>query len=112
MVKIKVTHNGCTRTFYTRRDWKEGKKLYVYTPRSGPKLTGNWYTDPNYGHWSAQDYYKEYDDQCRGGGPTITSGQLELERIVRKNNDHLVRLANDGVKKAIYIKDGVFECKY
>lgn len=98
MVKIYVTLNNHTRTFYTRKDWKQGKKLYLYRKKY-PKLTGNWYTDPNYGHWSWQDYEREYAEQCNGETSKLEDYEIKMKRIVDKYNDYILELALNGIAK-------------
>ena len=99
MVKIKIKFGNNTRTFYTRKDWKKGKKLYIYRPRAS-RCTGNWYTDPNYQHWSWQDYEREYARQQREGlTDPLTSNEIKMKEIVEKYNDEILTLANQGIKR-------------
>ena len=99
MVKIRVTYKGATRTFYTRKDWKQGRKLYLYYHKAR-RCTGNWYTDPNYQTWSWQDYEREYSRQQRDGVTEPLSDKVrEMKRLVEKNNDEILKLANQGIKK-------------
>ena len=112
MVKIKVSDNKTTRTFYTRKDWKNGQKLYMYYHKF-PKLTGDWYTDPHYGYKSFQDYYREYSEQCANGGrEPDTPDEIKLKRLVAQHNDHLIDMANAGVTKVTFLESGVMVTEY
>ena len=98
MVKITIKYNGKTRTFYTRKDWKEGKKLYLYHYRSR-RLTGYWYTDPAGEYMSWQDYEREYETQCRGENKEILSQTvIKMKNIVNEYNDEILELANNNIK--------------
>ena len=98
MVKITIKYNGETRTFYTRKDWKQGKKLYLYHYRSR-RLTGYWYTDPAGEYMSWQDYEREYEAQCRGENKKVLSQTvIKMENIVNKFNDEILELANNNIK--------------
>ncbi len=98
MVKINISYKGKTRTFYTRKDWKEGKKLYLYYYRSR-RLSGYWYTDPAGEYMSWQDYEKEYEAQCRGNNTEVLSSTVRnMKSIVNQYNDEILELANNGIK--------------
>ena len=99
MVKISISYKGATRTFYTRKDWKQGKKLYLYYYKAR-RCTGNWYTDSNYETYSWQDYEREYARQQRDGLTEQLSDKVkEMKRLVEENNDAILQLAQQGIEK-------------
>lgn len=98
MVKIRISYKGYTRTFYTRKDWNNGNKLYLYHYRY-PRMTGNWYNDPNYGHLSWQDYEREYAEECSGEPRELPDTVYAMRGLVENNNDAILELAKNGVKK-------------
>lgn len=96
-MKIKISYKNTTRTFFTRKNWKNGKKLYLYYYRQ-PRLTGNWYTDPNYQTWSWQDYEREYERQCRGENTEILSDTvIKMKELVSKHNDEILKMMEKGI---------------
>ena len=98
MTKIRIKYKGNTRTFYTRKDWKQGRKLYLYYYKE-PRCTGNWYTDPNYQGYSWQDYEREYSRQQREGTTEVISKNvIEMKELVEKHNDEILSLAEKGLK--------------
>ena len=99
MTKIRIGYNGDWRTFYTRADWKSGKKLYLHRIRSR-RLTGYWYTDPAGEYMAWEDYEREYEHQQRYGLTEIlTENIIEMKSLVEKYNDEILAIAKSGVKK-------------
>ena len=96
-MKVKIHYKGYTRTFYTRRDWKNGKKLYYKAPYSGPRMTGNWYNDPHYGYMSWQDYEREYALQQRGISVNEPAEVTQMRYLVDEYNDYLIELMQMGL---------------
>lgn len=98
MVKIRIGYKGEWRTFYTRCDWKSGKKLYLHRHRS-KRLTGYWYTDPAGEYMSWQDYEREYAEQQRNGlTEELTDDLIAMQSLVEKYNDEILTIAKSGVK--------------
>lgn len=95
-MKVKVIYKGYKRTFFTRKDWKEGKKLYRYHNRER-KMSGNWYNDPGYDYMAWDDYYREYDRQQKGKSLETPKEVLEMDNIVEKYNDYIIELMNIGL---------------
>lgn len=95
-MKVTAQYKGHKKTFFTRKDWKDGKKLYMYHYRER-KMSGNWYNDPGYDYMAWDDYYREFDRQQRGEKIPLDDWEIEMKNIVEKYNDYILELMQIGL---------------